>query len=83
MTIINAWPLLLILLLWLYKERIDRFYQAHLSFFNSTGLNIIALLLYSIAILVTQFKLTWQAVIILVILNVACDTYLILKSRHD
>lgn len=37
MRISNAWPLLLVLVLWVYKARINAFYQSHPSLFIVFG----------------------------------------------
>mgnify|MGYP003365400783 FL=1 len=83
MTIINAWPLLFVLVVWLYKARIDKFYQAHLNLFDNVWLNVAVIFLYSTIMLFTftQFKITWQATVVLVTVNIFCDLYLITNQR--
>ena len=75
MSISNLWPLLLVLILWLFKARINAFYQSHLNLFNSVWLNATMIFLYASIILLTPVKITWQAVTLLVAVNVLGDWY--------
>ncbi len=81
MNINNAWPLLLVLLLWVYKARINAFYQSHLNLFTSVWLNATMIFLYTSIILLTQVKITWQAVTLLVAVNILGDWYLMARQR--
>lgn len=74
-------PLIIILIAWMFKRKINNFYMKHLSFFNNTWVNVVTFGICTTTLMIVQFRITLLSIAILLITNISVDTWLILKSQ--